>query len=306
MNNKTFKILSIDGGGIRGVFPAHILHCISKKMRISLLGEFNMIAGTSTGAIIAAAVACDIDPTQILSFYRENGKNIFNAKWPGIPWKLFRMATCGLYYSDKLNELLTEVFGDIRLGEVKIPLLLPASDIGLGGVHVFKSSYCPTFFRDNNVLVRDAVIASCSAPTFYDPWKVEEYLLADGGLWANNPSLAAYVDAQHRLNVSADRIRVLSIGTGHAKKYYGTNSKKLWGLMLGWGGAEFIEFLLSLQAVSTNNYLKLMINDRLLRLNFESDNPLPLDDYSAIDDLVARADKEFTYNSDKILKFFEE
>ena len=76
--------------------------------------------------------------------------------------------------------------------------------------------------------------------------------------------------------------------------------------MLGWGGAEFIDFLLSLQALSTNNYLKLMINDRLLRLNFESDNPLPLDDCSAIDDLVARADKEFTYNSDKILKFFEE
>lgn len=75
--------------------------------------------------------------------------------------------------------------------------------------------------------------------------------------------------------------------------------------MFGWGGRKFIDFLLSLQTLSTNNYAQLMLQDRLLRLDFESDIPLPLDDCSANDDLIARADKEFTYRSTSIINFFK-
>lgn len=304
MNGYTFRILSIDGGGIRGVFPAHILNCISTRLGISIWGNFNMIAGTSTGAIVAAAIACKIEPEKIVSLYRAYGSDIFTPNrsfWP----KKLRPAAHSIYDSRRLSEILKEVLGDIKLGEISVPLLLPATDVGLGGVHVFKSSYSREFTRDKNVLLREAVLASCSAPSFFDPVKVGEYLLADGGLWANNPSLAAVIDAQRRLNVNLADIRILSIGTGHAKISYGVSTNRSWGLMRGWKGRELISFIMSLQSQSTHNYLQLMLSkDQLLRLNFETDSSIPLDDCSTIEDIISRADKIFTYNSGEIKNFF--
>ncbi len=196
------------------------------------------------------------------------------------------------------------MFGDTKLGVIDTPLLLPATDIGSGGVHVFKSTYSKDFNRDKHVLLREAILASCSTPTFFDPSKVGEYLLADGGLWANNPSLAAVIDAQKRLNVDIKDINILSLGTGHAKKCYGVNINRSWGFLRGWGGTEFISFIMSLQAQSTHNYLQLIVGeDQLLRLNFESDLPLPLDDCSTIDDMISRADHLFTHKSADIKKF---
>ena len=263
-----------------------------------------MLAGTSTGSIIVAGLACGISTEKIVSLYRSIGEKIFiknESYWP----KKLKPAFHSLYDNSNLKETLEETFGDIKLGDIKKPLLIPSTDIGNGGVHVFKSNYCGHFTRDMDVPVCNAVLASCSAPTFFDPTIVDEYALADGGLWANNPSLAAFIDAQRRLNILAEDIRILSIGTGHARSFYGTDLEKKWGLLNGWQKQEFISFILSLQSQSTHNYLQLIMKeDHLLRLNFESDLPLPLDDCSATKDLFSRADKLFTYETEKIKTFF--
>jgi bifunctional ADP-heptose synthase (sugar kinase/adenylyltransferase) len=113
--------------------------------------------------------------------------------------------------------------------------------------------------------------------------------------------LAAVIDAQHRLKIELANVRVLSLGTGTSKTCYGVNLNKGWGLMRGWKGREFISFIMSLQAQSTHNYLQLILKeDQLLRLDFESEKPLPLDDCSAIDDLVSRADKLFTHGAYRV------
>lgn len=304
MNDKIFKILSIDGGGIRGVYAAHILSCMSERFgKINIGDYFDMIAGTSTGSIIAAAVACNKDPALILSLYCKRGPKIFRKRRSCIPIRL-QPAIHSLYSNKDLKQILENIFKDIKLGDIKKPLLLPATDVGNGGVHVFKSGYSKEFTRDKDVLLRDAIMASCSAPTYFNPTKLKEYLLADGGLWANNPSLAAVIDAQRRLNINLANIRVLSIGTGLAKTCYGVETDKKWGLINGWKGKEFISFMMSLQAQSTHNYLQLMLQEnQLLRLNFETDLPLPLDDCSIIKGLISRADKEFTYKSSEIKKF---
>jgi predicted acylesterase/phospholipase RssA len=209
-----------------------------------------------------------------------------------------------LYEANALHNLLHEIFGEVKLGEIETPLLLPATDIGSGGVHVFKSGYSADFTRDTNVLLKDAILASCSAPTFFDPTKVDQYLLSDGGLWANNPSLAAVIDAQRRLGIDLSAIRILSLGTGNAKTTYGVKPDKKWGLLRGWKGPEFINFIMSLQTQSTHNYLQLLLKgDQFIRLDFESDIPLPLDDCSAIDDLLSRADRLFTHRSAEIRRF---
>ncbi len=287
------------------MFPAHILQCMAQRLGMKIVEHFGMIAGTSTGSIVAAAIACNVEPEKIVSLYQKHGPEVFARKGPFWSPRVVRQALGSLYDSRLLGELLRDLFGDVKLGAVSVPLLLPATDIGNGSVHVFKSGYSKDFTRDKDVLVREAVLASCSAPSFFDPTKVKEYLLADGGLWANNPSLAALVDTHHQLNVSLSSIRILSLGTGHARSCYGVRSEKQWGLMRGWGGPGFVNFILSLQSQSTQNYLRLMLKEeQVLRLDFESDRPLPLDDCSAVEGLISRADRVFTHNSQKIAKFF--
>lgn len=303
MSAEPFYILAIDGGGIRGVFPTHILKCIQSRLKVSLLRKFGMISGTSTGSIVAAAVALDIELEKVLALYRKHGKAIFKRRRFWGPTR-FEPVIRSRYEKNALKSVLNEVLGDKTLGQITIPLLLPATDIGNGGVHVFKSNYSSEFTRDSSVLLKDAVLASCSAPTYFDPTTVNEYLLADGGLWANNPSLAAVIDAQKRLGIKIEDIRVLSIGTGHSRTCYRVTEDRKWGFVNGWKGPEFIDFLMSLQAQSTHNYLQLLLSDsQFIRLNFESDRPLPLDDCSAIHDLISNADRVFTHNSQRISAF---
>lgn len=303
---KPFRILSIDGGGIRGIYPAYVLQCIEERLQINLFDTFDMIAGTSTGSIIAAGVATGVPAADIVAMYKEHGGKIFQKKWSFLPCKSVHPIFDSVYDAQYLENVLTEVFQDKRLGDIKKPLLLPSTDIGNGCVHVLKSGYSKEFTRDNAVLVKDAVLASCSAPTYFDPHRLNEYLLADGGLWANNPALAAVIDAQKRLGVAQDDIQILTIGTGHSKTMYGTNTSRKWGLINGWEHKKLISFILSLQSQSALNYLTLMLHPgQIKRVDFESDLPLPMDDVSMLDDLISKADHNFTHESKSIRTFIQ-
>lgn len=300
-----FKILAIDGGGFRGAYSAHILKRIEEEYEINWKNDFNLIAGTSTGSIIAAGLACGLSASEIFSFYEEHGDDIFKKR---------RLRRTGLFASkyDKqhLKEILDSVFDDTRLKDIDIPLIIPSTDIGNGCVHVFKSAYDKDFVRDPDVRVADAVLASCSAPTYFDPHLVDKkYLLSDGGLWANNPALVAMIDAKKRLGVDLQDLRIFSIGTGVGKQYYpqmnnGTNSKLGWGFATKWGRNKFIDMILNLQAETTANMLGLLLQeDQIKRINFKADGKLSLDDPGKFDDWVSQADHDFTHESKKISEF---
>lgn len=160
---KPFRILSIDGGGIRGIYPAHVLRCIEERLQINLFDTFDMIAGTSTGSIIAAGVATGVPAADIVAMYKEHGAEIFRKKRFFLPVKSVQPIFESIYDARYLENVLTEVFQDKRLGDIEKPLLLPSTDIGNGCVHVLKSGYSKDFTRDNKVLVKDAVLASCSS-----------------------------------------------------------------------------------------------------------------------------------------------
>lgn len=295
-----FRILSIDGGGIRGVCPAHIISCISERLAVDVYDKFNLIAGTSTGAIVASAISCRIPPKTIIQLFKEYGPIIFNKKQ-----LLSNLHIRSLYSNNNLKYVLKEIFQDIKLGDLDKPLILPASSVNLGGVHVFKSSYSSHFTRDKNTLVRDAVLASCSAPVFFNPVQCKEYLLADGGLWANNPVLVAIIDAKRRLSKDFTNLKVLSLGTGHSKIAYKNGKKTMgWGFLTGWKRKKIISYILSLQSESAHNMAQLLLNkEQLLRLNFESDNELSLDDVKDVDYFIAKADSIFTNHSEALKKF---
>jgi predicted acylesterase/phospholipase RssA len=299
-----FLILSIDGGGFRGVYAAHFLARMEQEYSLKWREQFKLFAGTSTGSIIAAGLACGLKAAVISNFYKEHGAKIFHRRW--IPSHgLIRSR----YKNNHLRSVLQNIFGDCTLGQVTTPLILPAMDIGNGCIHVFKSAYDERFVRDKDVLVRDAVMASCSAPTYFDPYMIGAYHLADGGLWANSPSLVAIIDAKHRLGKNLDNLRVLSIGTGAGRSFF---PQKLhwwhrplgWGFATRWGRGRFIAMLLNLQAETANNMTRLLLkSEQLLRINFDSDSALPLDDSRDLKDLISRADRDFSHNSDRIQAF---
>ena len=301
-----FRILSIDGGGFRGVYASHILARIEQEYGLDLCDHFQMIAGTSTGSIIAAGLACGMRACDIVEFYEKHGAQIFPRQLTPC-FGLLRSR----YRNKYLHSILEDVLGDRTLGQITTPLILPATDIGNGCVHVFKSAYDRGFVRDRGVLVRDAVLASCSAPTYFDPLQVDEYLLADGGLWANSPSLVAVIDAKRRLGKGLDTLKVFSIGTGVSRSFYPQKQSwwhrlQGWGFAARWGHGKFISMLLNLQSETANNMTGLLLRpDQILRLNFDSDSALSLDDPADLRDLKSRADRDFSHKAEMIKTFLD-
>jgi len=160
----TISILAIDGGGIRGYFSAYLLHRFQQEFGVDFTGTFDLICGTSTGSIIAAALAIDYPLEDVVKLYEDKGGHIFKkvvASFGG-----FARAR---YDLKPLQAELIAAFGDRTLSETVTRLLIPATDIGNGQVHVFKSTYAEKFVRDKNVRIADAVLASCAAPTYFSP-----------------------------------------------------------------------------------------------------------------------------------------
>lgn len=301
--NKTFNILSIDGGGLRGIYPAHLLLRIQEELDLNYQDYFDLVIGTSTGSIIAAAIACNIDLIEIIKMYEKYGPKIFpdNGKFGFFSSKFSEGKKI-------LGEQLENVLGEIRFKDIKTPsLIIPSTNICEGTVFVFKSKYSSKFVRDPEILLRDAVLASCSAPTYFDPTQVGEYLLSDGGLWANNPAMLGYVDAQRRFSKKPDEIKILSIGTGTEMiNYERISEPRLWGLLTGWERSKFLDLIFSLQSQSIHNYLSLLFpqeTNKYLRLNFESNKKLSLDNSKTIQDFKSIADSTFTYESFRITNF---
>lgn len=299
---KTFKILSIDGGGIRGVYSAHILKRIEERFEIKLHDYFDLIAGTSTGSIIAAAIACNVSLDEVEKLYIEKGSLIFTKrKHIGISCKgLFN----SIYDSREFKKILNDKFKDKKLKDVDKRLIIPSTDIFNGNVFVAKSKYHKDFIRDKDIKVSDAVLGSCSAPVYFAPHNAGNYLLADGGLWANNPSLIAVIDALKRCNQNLTDIKLLSVGTGLYKPEF--NKVKKWGILNGWKGKKLIDLIFSLQSRSTDNYVTLLLQkEQIKRIDYESDVCQILDDCSQIDKLISKADDYFTYHAKELRNFME-
>ena len=307
----SFKILSIDGGGVRGILPAKILKLMEAELGIDVHETFDLIVGTSTGSIIAGAIAVKYKLAKLVSDYNENAPKVFKKRWNFMG--LYRSK----YSSAFLESFLRKIFGEITLGEIEKPLILNATNISDGNLHVFKSSYQKkqregeeeqVYNRDGGVPLYKAALASCSAPIYFDPVEIifdpvdkEEKLICDGGIWANNPSLVGYSDAIRNFkNVGTDNVKILSLGTGQTKQIY--QPAKAWGYLTGWKHTKLIDFSISCQTEFPKNVLELIDLDKILRINPSIDN-YEIDNYQSIPKLMELAKKEFTSSSEKISNF---
>jgi patatin-like phospholipase/acyl hydrolase len=300
----SFKILCIDGGGVRGIYPAYILKRVEESFAIRLHEIFDMVVGTSTGSIIVGAIAVDYPLNDVVSIVEEKSRHIFRKT----PFSLGGVIA-SRYDRKELEDILKLALGSRTLSETKTRLVIPATDLVNGNVHVFKSKYLNEFVRDIDVKIADAVLASCAAPTYFDPKTVGDanYMLADGGLWANNPSVVALTEAIGKLGLNKNQIKILSVGTGSKQVDYelGSAEKKNWGALLGWEGTKLLDMILHLQSISDTNKTKIILGENYLRLNYDADQELSLDNVKILAEMKNRADFTFTRNAEKIKNFLE-
>ncbi len=232
---KTIKrVLSIDGGGIKGVFPASFLACIEEIIEDDISNYFDLIVGTSTGGIISLGLGLGLSASQGLAFYEDYGPKIFvlpqdKVNLPKVMsfllWYLRKRYSvdisrseieesffCPKYDPTPLRQSLETVFKDKILGESKTRLVIPSLNAETGEVHVFKTSHHPRLQYDWREKAVDVAMATSAAPSYFPAYRMASGLpLIDGGMWANNPVAVAVVEALSILNWPVESIRVLSI-----------------------------------------------------------------------------------------------
>lgn len=220
------RILAIDGGGIKGALPAAFLATVEEATGKRIVDHFDLIAGTSTGGIIALGIGLGMSATEILEFYETQGPNIFhqdgNAQrsvmsrvnaFFGQHYRSARRAVLPKYNAAALSAALNTAFGEHRLGESQTRLLIPAFDRLRREVHVFKTSHHERFTIDWKESAVNVALATAAAPTYLPSHELENGIsLLDGGIWANNPVGLAVVEAIAVLGWPHDNLYVLSLG----------------------------------------------------------------------------------------------
>ena len=242
-----FRILSIDGGGIRGIIPGQILVEMESAFGIQVATDFDLLAGTSTGGILACAHLLP-DPNnpkkrkftaqEVVDLYFERGDEIFD-----IPI-FHKLKTLGglldeKYPEDGIEEALEDYFGETWLKELLKPCLITSYDIRRRKGHFF-GQHKAKKDKDHNFKVKDVARATAAAPTYFECPKIKSeegasYPLVDGGVFVNNPALAAYAEGRTIFKVgqkeaTAKDMKILSLGTGHSRKRYYHSKAKNWGM----------------------------------------------------------------------------
>lgn len=205
-----FQILSLDGGGIKGLFAAAVLAHLEEDLKIRVTDHFDLIVGTSTGGIISLGLGIGMSPREIVQFYVSRGPDIFP-----------RTRFCGLkhLFRSKFDPISLEVavrecFQEKRLADSRKRLVVPSYNIGEDDVYLFKTPHHRRLTRDFKVPLWKVAMATSAAPTYFPSFQgIDHIRLVDGGVWANNPIMVGIAEAVSMLDVSLPAIRILSMGT---------------------------------------------------------------------------------------------
>lgn len=281
---RPFRILSIDGGGIRGILPAAILAELEDRYLggHSVGDYFDLIAGTSTGGIIALGLSIGRSAKSILKLYLDHGEEIF----PPLQWDLFKIRRRWRYiqaiqqhrYEPKiLEKLLKDVFQGQTLGETQRRLCIPSFD-GFTEVNVFKTPHHFDYRMDWKERLLTVAMATAAAPAYFPVYKSGARFFADGGVWANNPVMIGLVDALTCYKLERRQVHILSLGTGDSEIRF-TENQITHGGLIDW--LQIISSAMHLQSQNATGQAGLLIGrDQLIRLNAPPmpDNPIDLDD----------------------------
>lgn len=290
-----FSILTLDGGGARGYLCAKILEHIETYLntvagRVLPLGAyFDLIAGTSTGGIIALALATGHRAGQIANFYEAHLPDIFGAV---MRRRVFARYLRPKYRSAALRRAVQDIFGENTLNDVQTDVCAVAVSLLNARPHIFRSDYLQSVPTSGDEKLVDVALATSAAPTYFRTQSIRDLSnLADGGLCANNPTLVGLAEAfrfarTSRRGISpprdlgatcADHLAVLSVGTGEqCAMPYASEPLRNAG-SLRWG-TQFHHVAIESQSQLTHALAKSLIGSAYHRINPRLDFPMALDD----------------------------
>lgn len=314
-----FRILSLDGGGIRGVFITACLARLERQLNQPLARYFDLIAGTSSGGFIATLLGFGYSAQEAHGFFTGFGPRIFERRGPASPARRmlarivdpylrrfgleFEWLHRSRYRPDTLSWALGELFGERRFGSARSRLVVPAMDLASGRVVVFTTPHRPGLTRDRKLLARDVVLAACAAPTYFPHVRFARGCYADGALWANNPGVIAYGEAMRirehcrRRGIDApfeeSDVRVLSLGTGRNRDF-GNPRDADTGLK--WWAPRIVDVIGNAQSDGVNFQMRHLLGARYTRIDFDiPDSSWRLDAFDKLAELehtgFAKADE---------------
>ena len=248
---KTVNILSIDGGGIRGIIPITILHYIEQVLQKHNPGKhlyeyFDIMGGTSTGGLIVLGLGVPLlknaqsktpkyTTKSLLNIYTEKGDSLFSrvtTKWLSAISSLYQYK----YSVDFIEDLMEEVYGDATLRNSLLPLLITSYDCQKMTPKLFKSYPIKKDPASEDYYIKDVARATSAAPTFFPAAKVKScpphnktYGFIDGGVFANNPAMLTVLEAR-KMYPEAENFNVLSLGTGYTVRDYHIDDMQSWGI----------------------------------------------------------------------------
>jgi len=284
-----FRILSLDGGGIKGAFTASVLTAIEDEIKAPVGDYFDLIAGTSTGGILALGLGYRMPARTIRDFYRDMGPTIFPATGRLGLKGLFRQLFGTKHSHQDLRDALVQVFQDRKFGESKSRLVIPTYDAIGGRIFLFKTAHHERFKHDIDALAIDVAMATSAAPTYFEAAHFPAHVgssFVDGGVWANSPVLAAIIEATCFLGVPLKDIDVLSIGTTASPFNIAGNRN---AGVLKWN-VGMINLMFEAQAETALKQAKLLLDDRVFRIDvMTKPGEFSLDDASSdkIDNLMS-------------------
>ena len=288
-SDQPFRILSLDGGGIKGIFTAAVLADLEANYLDgeSVAEYFDLVVGTSTGGIIALGLAAGIGAKQLFDLYSIQGQEIFPPRGRALR-KFLQYIKTG-YRRDPLDRILYDVLGDLQLRDSQVRLCIPSLDGKYGDVYVFKTPHHPDFKRDGEELMTKVAAATSAAPTYFKP--VEDgYIFADGGVWANNPVMIGLVEALSSFKTKRNDITILSIGCGDDPYTIG-RTQRWFGGKLAW--ASLIFAAMHFQSMNALGQAGLLIGrDQILRLDPPPGDSIELDDWQKAAIILPEAARE--------------
>ena len=217
-------ILCIDGGGMRGVIPLAVLEHFEKILRDrgiekNIASCFDLIAGTSTGGLIALSLSCKKESSieEILNTYKKSGSTIFPQEQVGLfDLGSLRRLIAEKYPSTGIEKVLDSWFGDKKMADASVPVMAVSYDLSIGKETLIRS------WKEGDFPVKEAGRATTAAPTYFSPLVKGSSILADGGIIANNPSVYAYYEAK-KLYPDCKKFHILSLSTGAKIHTMGSN-----------------------------------------------------------------------------------
>jgi patatin-like phospholipase/acyl hydrolase len=259
-----FQILSLDGGGIKGLFAASVLAALETDLKTNIVDHFDLAVGTSTGGIVALALGAGLRPTEIVDLYTRMGASVFAGSHVRGPRRLVRSK----FEPGPLRTALQTALGDRQLWQSVVPLVIPAYDLTSDRIHLFKTPHHERLRRDWPLRMTDVAMATSAAPTYLPAYELDGIRFVDGGVWANNPVMVGIAEAVSMFGRSLEDIRVFSLSTTSDLRDRHPSLDR--GGIVQWAG-NAVDVVLSGQSMGANTAALHLLGDRLMRV----DEPVP-------------------------------